>query len=85
MAPYSGPTTIAPTIRISELLRIPIAPISPAMTSSEYQLWGVKPLSRESGLDLSPNGRELLEPTTAASGDLIGERGNRGVDVFHDD
>ena len=34
MAPYSGPTTIAPTMRIWELVRIPTAPMSPAMTSS---------------------------------------------------
>ncbi len=32
MAPYSGPTTIAATIRICELVMIPTEPISPAMT-----------------------------------------------------
>jgi hypothetical protein len=33
IALYSGPTTIAPTIRICELIRIPTAPISPAIVS----------------------------------------------------
>jgi hypothetical protein len=33
MALYSGPTTIAPTMRICELVRMPTAPISPASTS----------------------------------------------------
>jgi ABC-type multidrug transport system ATPase subunit len=33
MALYSGPTTMAPTIRIVELVRIPTAPIRPARTS----------------------------------------------------
>ena len=40
MAPYSGTTTIAPTMRIWELVRIPTAPMSPAMTSSANQLGG---------------------------------------------
>ena len=34
MAPYSGPTTIAATIRICELVSMPTAPIRPAMISS---------------------------------------------------
>jgi hypothetical protein len=34
MAPYSGPTTIAATMRICELVSMPTAPIRPAMTSS---------------------------------------------------
>ena len=34
MAAYSGPTTIAPTIRIDELIRRPTAPINPASMSS---------------------------------------------------
>jgi hypothetical protein len=34
VALYSGPTTIAPTIRICELVRIPTAAIRPAMISS---------------------------------------------------
>ena len=38
MAPYSGPTTIAPTMRICELVRIPTAPISPAMASRPKKL-----------------------------------------------
>ena len=33
IALYSGPTTIAPTMRISELVKMPTAPISPAMVS----------------------------------------------------
>ena len=33
IALYSGPTTIAPTMRIWELVRMPTAPISPAMVS----------------------------------------------------
>ena len=45
MAPYSGLTTIAPTMRIWELVRIPTAPISPAMTSSANQLGGKVPSS----------------------------------------
>ena len=38
IALYSGPTTIAPTIRICELVRIPHAPISPANTSKAKKL-----------------------------------------------
>ena len=34
IAPYSGPTTIAATIRICELVRIPVAAIIPAKISS---------------------------------------------------
>ena len=45
MAPSSGPTTIAPTMRIWELVRIPTAPMSPAMTSSTNQLGGKVPSS----------------------------------------
>ena len=33
IALYSGPTTMAPTMRICELVRMPTAPISPAMAS----------------------------------------------------
>ena len=33
IALYSGPTTMAPTMRIWELVRMPTAPISPAMVS----------------------------------------------------
>jgi hypothetical protein len=40
IALYSGPTTMAPTIRMSELTRIPTAPISPAMASSTKKLGG---------------------------------------------
>lgn len=32
IAPYSGPTTIAATIRICELVTMPTEPISPATT-----------------------------------------------------
>ena len=38
IALYSGPTTIAPTMRICELLRMPTAPISPAITSRMKKL-----------------------------------------------
>jgi hypothetical protein len=38
IALYSGPTTIAPTIRICELVRMPQAPMSPANTSSAKKL-----------------------------------------------
>src|SRR6476620_12455469 len=38
MAPYSGPTTIAPTMRICELVRIPTAPISAAIASRPKKL-----------------------------------------------
>jgi hypothetical protein len=34
MAPYSGPTTMAPTMRICEFASIPVLAISPAMTSN---------------------------------------------------
>jgi hypothetical protein len=40
MALYSGPTTIAPTTRICEFVRMPQAPISPANTSSVKKLGG---------------------------------------------
>jgi hypothetical protein len=40
IALYSGPTTIAPTTRICELVKIPQAPISPAKTSSAKKLGG---------------------------------------------
>jgi len=38
IALYSGPTTMAPTIRICELVRMPTAPISPAMASRMQKL-----------------------------------------------
>jgi len=38
IAPYSGPTTMAPTMRICELVRIPTAPMSPAMASRMKKL-----------------------------------------------
>ena len=56
MAPYSGPTTIAPTMRIWELVKIPIAPISPAMISSANQLGGKVP------------SRAILASTSAQTG-----------------
>ena len=40
IAAYSGPTTMAPTIRIWELVKMPTAAISPAMVSSTNQLGG---------------------------------------------
>ncbi len=40
IALYSGPTTIAPTTRICEFVRIPQAPISPANTSRPKKLGG---------------------------------------------
>jgi len=40
IALYSGPTTIAPTTRICELVKMPQAPISPANTSSVKKLGG---------------------------------------------
>jgi hypothetical protein len=40
IALYSGPTIIAPTMRMSELTRIPTAPISPAMASRMKKLGG---------------------------------------------
>ena len=33
IALYSGPTTMAPTMRICELVKMPTAPMSPAMVS----------------------------------------------------
>jgi hypothetical protein len=40
MALYSGPTTMAPTIRIVELVKMPTAPIRPASASSAKKLGG---------------------------------------------
>ena len=40
IAPYSGPTTMAPTTRICELVRIPTAAMSPAITSRTKKLGG---------------------------------------------
>jgi hypothetical protein len=40
IALYSGPTTIAPTTRICELVKMPHAPISPANTSRAKKLGG---------------------------------------------
>ena len=40
MALYSGPTTMAATIRICELVRMPTAAISPALTRSMKKLKG---------------------------------------------
>ena len=40
IAAYSGPTTMAPTIRIWEFVKMPTAAISPAMISSANQLGG---------------------------------------------
>ncbi len=40
MALYSGPTTMAATMRIWELVRIPTAAISPAATNSRKKLKG---------------------------------------------
>ena len=39
-APYSGPTTMAATIRICELIKMPTAAMRPATTSRTYQLGG---------------------------------------------
>ena len=38
MAAYSGPTTIAPTIRICEFVKMPTAAIRPAMAKRTNQL-----------------------------------------------
>ncbi len=46
IALYSGPTTIAPTTRICELVRMPQAPISPAKTSSRKKLGGYSASAR---------------------------------------
>ncbi len=40
IAAYSGPTTIAPTIRICEFVKMPTAAMRLAIASSEYQLKG---------------------------------------------
>ena len=40
MASYSGPTTIAPTTRICELVRMPMDAINPADTNSRWKLKG---------------------------------------------
>jgi len=46
IALYSGPTTIAPTTRICELVRMPQAPISPANTSRAKKLGGYSASAR---------------------------------------
>src|ERR1700722_3131757 len=46
IAPYSGPTTIAATMRICELVRMPTAPIRPAMTRRVKKLSGYWPSAR---------------------------------------
>ena len=40
IAEYSGPTTMAPTTRIWEFVKMPTAAISPAIARSENQLGG---------------------------------------------
>jgi hypothetical protein len=40
IAEYSGPTTMAPTIRIWEFVKMPMAAISPAIVSRMNQLGG---------------------------------------------
>ena len=40
IAAYSGPTTMAPTTRIWEFVKMPTAAISPAMISRTNQLGG---------------------------------------------
>ncbi len=40
IAEYSGPTTMAPTIRIWEFVKMPTAAISPAIVSRANQLGG---------------------------------------------
>ncbi len=46
IALYSGPTTMAPTMRMSELVRMPTAPISPAMASRTKKLGGYTAMDR---------------------------------------
>ena len=46
IAAYSGPTTIAPTTRICELVKMPQAPIRPAKTSSVKKLGGYSASAR---------------------------------------
>ena len=50
--PYSGPTTMAPTIRIGESASTPTAPMSTAITSSATKL-GDRPLSSRTGASTS--------------------------------
>ena len=40
IAAYSGPTTMAPTTRICEFVKMPTAAMSPAMASRTNQLGG---------------------------------------------
>ena len=40
IGPYSGPTTMAPTMRICEFVRIPTAAMSPAIMSRMKKLGG---------------------------------------------
>src|ERR1700722_11730055 len=56
IAPYSGPTTIAATMRICELVRMPTTPIRPAMTSRVKKLSGYRPSARILASTMSQTG-----------------------------
>src|SRR3984957_6904882 len=56
IAPYSGPTTIAATMRICELVRMPTAPTRPAMTRRVKKLSGYWPSARIFASTMSPAG-----------------------------
>ena len=84
MAPYSGPTTIAPTIRISELVRIADRPDEGSNDEQREPAGREGSLQPDPRFDLRPDWRELLEPA-AASRHPIGERRDRRVDILQHD
>ena len=65
IAPYSGPTTIAATMRICELVRMPTAPIRPAMTRSAKKLGGYWPPARIFASTMLPHRRDVAEARSA--------------------
>jgi len=69
MALYSGPTTIAPTMRICELVRIPTAPISAAMASRPKKLGEYTAPPRMAASTISQTGAFSLagEPMAVAA------------------
>jgi hypothetical protein len=73
IALYSGPTTIAPTMRICELVKMPTAPISPAMASRTKKLGEYTPPARMVASTIShtgaisPAGEPIRPPGRAVS------------------
>jgi hypothetical protein len=75
IAPYSGPTTIAATMRICELVRMPTAPIRPAMTSRVKKLRGYWPSARILASTMSQTGGTSARPGRPAGVPVPGAAG----------